>query len=627
MVTRKNLTLHKSLLCSSLLFVIALGNTYSLFARNRVLLSAKQPVSAQITSKDKGAIYVISDSIDLKKQKITLPQDAILKFEGGLFLNGEIIGKNATIEAGRYDIFKSVTLSGTWMLDKIPVEWFGAMPNSAGSDCSPAINQSIITGVAIGVPAYLGAGTYYTKRTIDIPEGGSLVGSSPSSTTIRYDADAGVGVYLHGQNITLRDVCVREHKMERKGICIKMGDVANKVSCTRGYVEDIKAMGGKRGLDLEYQWCNKICGVSCRYNDVGLYANATTPYVENAIVEGNYQCGVLAEGAGVKLYNAVIEGNKVGCILNGKEHLLNNCYFEGNTASARDKEAAKDAYSFDVEGGHIYAGEQATINNLVMIGCHIVNTYRNNNTIKVDKCLNFTAIGCNALSYLELTENCTVKYIDESFETVEDYGEYSLASRVPKGFSAQEPRVFERKEFREVVTSGTEILLDDNGYYRLNGNKSRFKVGNEDGLLCYRADNVKYREILFRVSDPQVLKSGADIILSSSVQYPDDMRQITPSQSVSLTGKKKNGKQITVPIGKGHTSTNQKVRAGQTATYEVRIKHSYIENLMQQNDIEEIEYLTMNNSLVYGSTKITSDKTKGSEFKLVGVSVSTASAR
>lgn len=594
---------------------------FSISARERIVLSSSKPVSSQITASHKGALIIVEADFNLRGERVTLPQGSILQFEGGRFSNGELAGNNTTVVAGKYEIFDNIVLSGSWTLDGIPVEWFGAIPNNVDSDCSDAINSAISIGASINVPAFLGSGTYYTRKTIDIPEGGVLIGSSPSSTTIRYLASAGIGLYMHGQVATLRNVCVREHKMERKGICIKVGDFEKKESCTRGYLEDVSAVGGNIGLDLEYQWCNKITGVKCRYNDIGLSANSTTPYIENAVIEGNYQCGIKSVGSGIKLYNAVIEGNKIGCILNGKENLLNNCYFEGNTASFRDDKAAKDAYGFDVDGGHIYAGETNTITNLIMIGCHVVNTYKHNNTIRIDKCLNFTSIGSNSLDYLDLTENCTVKYLDCTFDSIEDFGEYSLASRIPRGYSVENPYVFQCFDFERSRISDTEVSLDEKGYYRLIGNKSRFELKVDNSILCLRKENVKYREIYFRVYDPLVLESDSDIVLSSTVQYPNNMSDITPSQSISLTGKTKAGKAVAVKIGKGYTSTNKKVRAGEATTYEVRIKRSYIDKLVAQNGIAKIDYIAMYNSLVYGSTNISSDRKAGNEFTLVGLSV------
>jgi hypothetical protein len=217
--------------------------------------------------------------------------------------------------------------------------------------------------------------------------------------------------------------------------------------------------------------------------------------------------------------------------------------------------------------------------------------------------------------------------MDSTFEDEVEFGEFSLASRVPRGDSLEEPCVFQCTDFGGTKISDTEVLLDEKGYYRLFGNKSRFELNKGASLLCLRKENVKYREIFLRVYDPQILDGDSDIVLSTTVQYPDNMNGITPSQGLSLTGKTKAGKTVTVKIGKGYTSTNQKRRAGQTTSYDVRIKRSYLNNLVSQNGIAKVEYLSMNNSLVYGSTTISSDRKADNEFALVGVSVGMAKGR
>ena len=612
-----------------LLLVIALlfGSAIKLSARNKIILSGNKPIACQISVSDEGSMYIIPESIDLKNSTVKLPEYSILQFEGGCFLNGELIGNNSTIIAGRYEIFNNISLLGKWAIDGILVEWFGAIPNNSNCDCSLAINKAISTGVVINSPVLLSSVTYYTKSTIDIPGTGALMGISPSSTIIRFDSELAIGIYIHGQNTTLRNICVREHNMERKGVCIKVGNIQDKVSCTRGYIEDVKAIGGKRGLDLEYQWCNKISGVNCSYNDIGLYANTTTPYIENAIIEDNYQCGVYSEGSGVKLFNVIIEGNKVGCILNGKENFLNNCYFEGNTASSRDKDSVKDEYGFDIEGGHIYAGEQSTIINLIMIGCHISNSYKKNNTVKIDKCLNFTAIGCNSFDYLVITENCNVKSLDKTYSTIDEFGEFSLASRIHPDVSDDNQSVFKCSNFDDVYISDAKVTLDENGYYNVYGNKSYFVLDESGRLLCLQKNKGKSKVIHFCVSDPAVLNSRGDVVLSTTVQYPEDMQYITPSQGLSITGLTKKGKSLTINIGNGFTSINKKIRAGHIISYDVRIKRSYIESLMKKNNIVQLEYITMNNSLIYESTKIVNDLLPGNKFKLVGLSVSLAPGR
>ena len=406
--------LRHSVLSFVLFACVLLGSSIEVKARSRIILSGSKSITSQISTSDKGALYIVQEEINLRNKTVKLPQEAILQFEGGCFTNGGLIGNNTTIVAGRYEILKAVSLSGPWILDGIPAEWFGAVPNNAQKDCADSINKAIEAGIMVNAPVLLGSGIYYTKSTINIPDKGAVIGLGAMQTTICFSPSSQIGVFVYGQYPTLRNIGVREDNMGRTGICIKVGDSKTKVSCTRGFIEDVKVMGGDRGLDLEYLWCNKITGVNSRYNNIGLYANGTTPYVENAVIEANYEYGVFSEGSGIKLYNAIIEANKIGCVLNGRENLLNNCYFEGNSASLLDKQASKDRNGVDIEGGHLYVGEQVNVGHLLMISCLFGDAKNYNNTIRIDKCQGLTAIGCNSLKNLKITRNCIVKSIDDS---------------------------------------------------------------------------------------------------------------------------------------------------------------------------------------------------------------------
>ena len=415
----KSFFLKDTSLLLVLFMLMACASEINLQARTRIILSPTKPISAQISASDKGAIYIVQTNIDLKKNTVKMPQGSILQFEGGKLSNGEIVGNNATIEAGRYEIFDEIELSGTWLLDGVKAEWFGAIPNREDIDCSVSINKAIVNGKHVNASILLGSGIYYTKSVIDISDYGTLIGISSTVTRICFREESGIGVYMHGQCTTIKNISVQEYKMKQKGICIKLGDKIKRESCTRGYVEDIKTLGGDKGLDLEYQWCNKISGVNCRYSNIGLYVYATTPSIENAVIESNYQCGVYSDGSGIKLYNAIIEGNMVGCVLNGGENYLNNCYFEGNTATYVEDKPKKDKNGVDVKGGHLYVGEKKAVISLVMIGCVIGDVKKYNNTIRIDNCKGFTAMGCSSLKNAVITGNCIVKYVDEHSYTRE----------------------------------------------------------------------------------------------------------------------------------------------------------------------------------------------------------------
>ena len=76
-------------------------------------------------------IYEIRYDFDLNGVTITIPDNCILKFEGGVLSNGNIKGTNTVIEAPLKQIFKfdrtKYYISGTWNLSKWNCSWFGTV--------------------------------------------------------------------------------------------------------------------------------------------------------------------------------------------------------------------------------------------------------------------------------------------------------------------------------------------------------------------------------------------------------------------------------------------------------------------------------------------------------------------
>ena len=76
-------------------------------------------------------IYEIRYDFDLNGVTITIPDNCILKFEGGILSNGNIKGTNTVIEAPLKQIFKfdrtKYYISGTWNLSKWNCSWFGTV--------------------------------------------------------------------------------------------------------------------------------------------------------------------------------------------------------------------------------------------------------------------------------------------------------------------------------------------------------------------------------------------------------------------------------------------------------------------------------------------------------------------
>lgn len=74
------------------------------------------------------SIWEIRIDFDLSAASIILPSNVTLKFNGGKFMNGTLVGDNTKVEAGLENIFDSdVVISGTWKVKEVYPEWFGAV--------------------------------------------------------------------------------------------------------------------------------------------------------------------------------------------------------------------------------------------------------------------------------------------------------------------------------------------------------------------------------------------------------------------------------------------------------------------------------------------------------------------
>ena len=79
-------------------------------------------------------VYKIVSDIDLSGTTLTLPANCTLDFQGGSFSNGTIVGSNTKIEAGLNKIFETIEISGTWNINEVYPEWFGAKGDGVTDD-------------------------------------------------------------------------------------------------------------------------------------------------------------------------------------------------------------------------------------------------------------------------------------------------------------------------------------------------------------------------------------------------------------------------------------------------------------------------------------------------------------
>ena len=97
------------------------------------VLKPSIPFASQVT--EPGYIYVIKWDFDLGGETVTIPENCILKFDGGSITNGTITGQHTVISADLVQIFdQSTHLAGSWTIEYAHPEWFGAKGDGTSDD-------------------------------------------------------------------------------------------------------------------------------------------------------------------------------------------------------------------------------------------------------------------------------------------------------------------------------------------------------------------------------------------------------------------------------------------------------------------------------------------------------------
>ena len=122
-------------------------------------------------------IYVIEYDYELAED-ITIPANCVLEFDGGSISGAHTItGQNTGINAGLVKIFNTdVTLAGTWHIQHVTAEWFGA--NTIDTDVTENMQKALdfcelnSTGLMLANGVYHINGTLYLQRGVNIEQDG-----------------------------------------------------------------------------------------------------------------------------------------------------------------------------------------------------------------------------------------------------------------------------------------------------------------------------------------------------------------------------------------------------------------------------------------------------------------------
>lgn len=83
------------------------------FYKNKIISGNHSFASQVVSSNTK---YVIRFNFDLNNQEVTIPENCVLEFDGGIISNGTLIGNNTKIvNLYDYKIFHNIQKEGTFL--------------------------------------------------------------------------------------------------------------------------------------------------------------------------------------------------------------------------------------------------------------------------------------------------------------------------------------------------------------------------------------------------------------------------------------------------------------------------------------------------------------------------------
>ena len=187
--------------------------------RNRVVLCSDKSISSQIIKPN--TIYEINTDLDLNGSRITIQDNCVLRFNGGIIKNGTLEGKSTIIEASLYQVFSNIDFKGTWSVEYIRPEWFGAKGDSKTDDTKAlqeALNCNIIAGDDLFIPVKLRPAEYILNNEVCVKGYGGIVGTatsaqagylSKSQSTLVYKGTGRCVVRIENSYTSIKNLSIR----------------------------------------------------------------------------------------------------------------------------------------------------------------------------------------------------------------------------------------------------------------------------------------------------------------------------------------------------------------------------------------------------------------------------------
>lgn len=301
-------------------------------------------LTQQMLNKE-NTIYVLQYDYSLNYQTISIPEGSILVFEGGSISTGTLSGNNTIIVAEPYNIFKTIGFAGTFNIEKVIPEWFGAKGDNSTINTKPfqdAIDfaELIASNVEFQSGDYVIDNTLYIRKQSRIHITGMgkyktfiyLKTTSPVNSMIDINSPE---VTTYYQFIRIKDLSLYVNNNAEYGI------YAPKLTASE--IDSITVFGASNyALRIEYGWSNILynCAFSRGTNGVYLYRSANAIMMRQCTFTNLSGVGLYMEaGNAISVMDCDFEFVK-GVPIYIKNRVtnltVNGCYFEGNNETGFD---------------------------------------------------------------------------------------------------------------------------------------------------------------------------------------------------------------------------------------------------------------------------------------------------
>ena len=396
-------------------------------------------------------IYIIQYDYDLNGQTISVPENCVLKFEGGSLNNGILGGDLTNIPFHSVNIFTStISLNGTWKIDALSPEW--VKDSDDRTKIQWCFNQVDLIGVN---HVKLASRTYFISGTSGLAmnsstrlSGGSIPanfnsnngGGNKNGTKLTTDMEEGDLLFVYfsknqytGGGCVIEGIEFRGNGKKCSGIHFRANNQPDRNIVVRecSFVDCQCGIKTSYGIDelvgaavefdsLMINWCQYGIYSDCLNNWVGLH-------IHDCTIEGNDEANIYLyhSGKAVCTSNVIIENNLLEAAPKGIYLRAQKCnvriegnYFE-NGSTPQVNSIMGDRYGIiKILNNYEYVDAPSKWN--LSYGKFIIE-----DTCKADYRLGLNAelISCNAPISIN-TEAINIYHIGQTLESVDK--EYSM---------------------------------------------------------------------------------------------------------------------------------------------------------------------------------------------------------